>query len=128
MTIIFKIFGVKTFYFIPKLAKIVKTAKEQTLLRLNELEKRLAEKNTTFIAGNEVTVADIGWAPIVERLDLACWWNHIDSEEFSRVKKYWKDLRELPAYKEAVRPINLEDDFLVNIKSQLKTWKEEYSW
>jgi len=125
---LFATMGVHTFKFLPFLTKVVKMAKKNLLAHLAELEDFLKSKRTKFIHGDDISIADISWAPILERLHFAGWWEHVDDEMYSHVKKYWENMRALPAYQEAIRPVGIDAAFLDEIRDSVKTWKSKYPW
>ena len=128
LILLFATMGVHTFKFLPFLTKIVKLAKKNLLAHLAELEDFLKSKQSVFIHGDDISIADISWAPILERLHLAGWWDQVDDEMYSNVKKYWENMRTLPAYQEAIRPVEVDPAFLVEIKDSVRAWKSKYPW
>ena len=120
--------GVHTFRFLPFLTKIVKMAKKNLTIHLTELEDFLKNANTTFIHGEEISISDISWSPILERLHMAGWWDSMDAQLFPCVRKYWENMRVLEAYREAVRPVEVDPALLVEIKDRNKEWKGKFPW
>ena len=46
------------------------------------LEK--GNKEGPYLFGKQFTMADVGWAPILDRMDAARWWSEIDPKAFPR--------------------------------------------
>lgn len=126
MEILFWCFGVYVFKFIPKLGALVKGARNELLLHLAELDNFLKVRETKYISGDDITIADISWATILERMDLVGLWEHVDSVKYATVLRYWNDLRSLLSYKEATKLAGLDPNFLIDMKSRIKQMKEEY--
>ena len=51
------------------------------------------------------TLADVAWAPVLGALEFADWWKHIDVTKYPCVVKYWSDIKCLPSFVEATKPM-----------------------
>ena len=44
------------------------------------------EDNGPFLFGEKFTIADVGWVPILDRMDATRWWSIVDRNKFPRGK------------------------------------------
>ena len=110
------------------LSKMVRSGKHALLGHLSELEGILQTKGTKFICSDDVTLADIGWAPIFDGMEFAGWWDTLYPISYPYVTRYWRRLKALPAYKSATKLLVVEDEYIMGVKFIVSRWKEQYDW
>ena len=56
------------------------------LFHLKNLEDALSENEDKgpFLFGEKFTMADVGWVPILDRMDATRWWSIVDRNEFPK--------------------------------------------
>ena len=65
---------------------ISKYFRKATLFHLKDLEDALTENKDSgpFLFGEKFTMADVGWVPILDRMDATRWWSIVDKNEFPK--------------------------------------------
>lgn len=97
-------------------AEVIRRSEEHLVRLLDEVETQLNE--TSYLAGEEFTMADVMLIPIIARLVLLKLENeYINSRP--NIAEYWKMVQQRPSYK---RVIGKYFDGLRRHKTLMKTW------
>jgi len=68
-------------------------------LHLDALDAHLQERGP-YIIGNQLTLADVSWLVILERLVEADWMEFfLRGDQRPNVQRYWQHLQQTPGYK-----------------------------
>lgn len=66
---------------------------------LDSLEDQFSSERST-ITGDQITLADISWLVILERLIEADWFDYyLGNGKRPRISEYWQQLKTTPAYR-----------------------------
>ena len=128
LALMFKIFGVKALYMLPILKKASTQALPALLHHLGLLEEELEKGGGPWICGDKFTLADIGWVPILERMELTTFWDSVDRDSFPKVWQYWGNIQARPSFKEANLLARKEGEKYQMIKKTIQQWKKEHLW
>jgi glutathione S-transferase len=86
---------------LPSLApavRVIRDSRTHMERHLDELEAHLAGHGAAWIVGAQLTLADVSWAVIFDRLREADWTELLESERRPRLRDWWSRIRERPAY------------------------------
>ncbi len=97
---IFKLVGLSGALKLPPLIKMLDKARHHSHLHLDELEKHL-QKTGPWICGEQFTLADVSWVPLIERLREADWLDYFLHNR-PAVAAYWQRLQNRDSYQTAI--------------------------
>jgi glutathione S-transferase len=86
---------------IPPVRRIVLASRREMARHLDDLDAQLAASGGPWILGDAFTLADPGWAVILDRLREADWLEELVAPR-PRVAAYWAALRGRPSYAAAM--------------------------
>lgn len=86
------------FFRIPFVFGVINESKKAMVTHMEALEKELSDGREWLVG--EFTLADIGMAPVFNRMELAGW--AFIYADMPNVCKYWKRLQERPTFKKAI--------------------------
>jgi glutathione S-transferase len=97
--LLLKMLGLARFTSLPPLRRAVESSRRHLERHLAALEAQLAESGGPWITGAQLTLADVSWAVIFERLREADW---TDVLLTPGLRAYWQRLRARPSYDAAM--------------------------
>jgi glutathione S-transferase len=83
-------------------AKVIRDSRREMERHLDDLEAQLAVSGGPWIVGAQLTLADVSWAVIFDRLREADWSDLVESPRRPRLTEWWSHIRERPAYRTAM--------------------------
>lgn len=131
ITVMYKIKGVEFMKEAGPLYTISKAARCGLLFHLKLLEEALGKhEDGPYLFGSHFTMADVGWVPILDRMEQARWWSEVDRKEYPRVWNYWETIQERPSFQKAQASPEYEDyeEKIGTDKAQVDEWKQLYPW
>jgi glutathione S-transferase len=97
--LLLKTFGLSRFASAPPLRRAVQASRRHMARHLAALELQLARSGGPWITGGQLTLADVSWAVILERLREADW---ADVMLTPGLRAYWQRLSARPSYDAAM--------------------------
>ena len=96
--LLMKFRGLSGFTNVKPLMKVLGEARNNMALHLDALDAHL-EDNGPYIIGDQLTLADISWLVILERLVEADWMEFfLGDDQHPNVQRYWQHLQQTPGY------------------------------
>ena len=97
---LFKLVGLTGALKIPLVTKMLETARHYTHKHLDELEAHL-KTTGPWIAGEQFTLADVSWMPLLERFREADWLEYFLHDR-PALSAYWQRLQARSSYQSAI--------------------------
>jgi glutathione S-transferase len=97
--LLLKVLGLARFPSVPQLRRAVLASRRHMESHLAALEAQLARSGGPWITGPQLTLADVSWAVIFERLREADW---ADALLTPALRAYWQRLQARPSYDAAM--------------------------
>ena len=109
----------------PLLRSLIARSRAAARAHLVAINAELSDGREYLLTGaDSFTLADVGLAPILHRLDLAGYgwlW-----EDLPRLTAWWERTRARPSYRTAV--LDVETDVVRRGAERLRTWRKEMPW
>lgn len=126
VTVGFKMFGLRFLKF-PPIAKFAGLALPSLTLHLRQLEADLVHGGGPWICGEQFTLADVSWIPVLERMEVARFWDVFQGDvDFQNTCDYWVRIQNRASYQKG-KAVDVELK-LEKIKSIIDDWKKNHSW
>jgi glutathione S-transferase len=100
--LVFKAVGLSRVGALPPVRRVVTASRRQLERHLDDLERQLIESGGPWIVGAQVTLADVSWAVIFERLREADWTDELMTTARPAVLAYWERLAARPSHRAAM--------------------------
>lgn len=97
-----KLAGLRRLPSLSPVVRVIRESRAQMERHLDALEEHLTASRSQWIAGNQLTLADVSWAVILDRLREADWTDVLESPRRPRVSDWWKRVRARPSYAAAM--------------------------
>lgn len=83
--------------------KLVDGVKSAIEIHMKKLNVQVCEHEGKYLFGDELSMADLGWIPILDRMKKVGWLDLFDKSSYAGVWKYWNALAETSFYAEKER-------------------------
>ena len=100
-----KIFGFQNIKKGSVACKLVNKGFKNMNKHLNEMEQHLSENNYKWIAGNQFSLADISWMPLLHRLEETLWLELLLKNK-PKVQSYYSELKNRKSFQKAINDLN----------------------
>ena len=102
MFLTLKVVGLAGMLKLGKIDGAMRSAKKHLHVHLGELEQHLAD-GRSWIVGEEISLADVSWLVLFERLLEADWYaDFLGGQAYPSVQAYWQRLQQRPSYHHAI--------------------------